>query len=45
MNDTVPFSDVVRCGPRLHFMTGLYILAFVLIFLAYYGFHFLAYGN
>jgi hypothetical protein len=28
-----------------YFMTGLYILAFVLIFIAYYGFHFLAYGN
>lgn len=28
-----------------YFMTGLYVLAFVLIFLAYYGFHFLAYGN
>lgn len=28
-----------------YFMTGLYILAFVLIFIAYYGLHFLAYGN
>ena len=28
-----------------YFMTGLYILAFVLVFIAYYGFHFLAYGN
>ena len=28
-----------------YFMTGLYVLAFVLIFIAYYGFHFLAYGN
>jgi|SRR5215831_11903705 len=28
-----------------YFMTGLYILAFVLIFIAYYGFHFLAYGT
>jgi hypothetical protein len=28
-----------------YFMTGLYILAFVMTFIAYYGFHFLAYGN
>lgn len=28
-----------------YFMTGLYILAFVLVFIAYYSFHFLAYGN
>ena len=28
-----------------YFMTGLYILAFVLVFISYYGFHFLAYGN
>lgn len=28
-----------------YFMTGLYILAFVFSFVAYYGFHFLAYGN
>ena len=28
-----------------YFMTGLYILAFVLIAIAYYGFHFLAYRN
>jgi hypothetical protein len=28
-----------------YFMTGLYILAFVMAFIAYYGFHFLAYGN
>ena len=28
-----------------YFMTGLYILAFVLVFVAYYGFHFIAYGN
>ncbi len=28
-----------------YFMTGLYILAFVMVFIAYYGFHFLAYGN
>ena len=28
-----------------YFMTGLYVLAFVLIFIAYYGFHVLAYGN
>ena len=28
-----------------YFMTGLYVLAFVLVFLAFYGFHFLAYGN
>ena len=28
-----------------YFMTGLYILAFVLVFVAYYGLHFLAYGN
>jgi hypothetical protein len=28
-----------------YFMTGLYVLAFVLIFIAYYGFHYLAYGN
>jgi hypothetical protein len=28
-----------------YFMTGLYVLAFVLVFIAYYGFHFLAYGN
>ena len=27
-----------------YFMTGLYFLAFVLVFIAYYGFHFLAYG-
>ena len=28
-----------------YFMTGLYIFAFVLVFIAYYGFHFLVYGN
>jgi hypothetical protein len=28
-----------------YFMTGLYMLAFVLVFIAYYGFHFLAYGS
>ena len=28
-----------------YFMTGLYILAFVLVFIGYYGFHFLAYGT
>jgi hypothetical protein len=28
-----------------YFMTGLYVLAFVIVFVAYYGFHFLAYGN
>jgi hypothetical protein len=28
-----------------YFMTGLYILAFVMVFIAYYGLHFLAYGN
>ena len=28
-----------------YFMTGLYILAFVMVFIAYYGFHFLSYGN
>lgn len=28
-----------------YFMTGLYVLAFVLVFIAYYGFHFLAYGS
>ena len=28
-----------------YFMTGLYVLAFVLVFIAYYGLHFLAYGN
>jgi hypothetical protein len=28
-----------------YFMTGLYALAFVLIFIAYYGIHALAYGN
>jgi hypothetical protein len=28
-----------------YFMTGLYVLAFVLIFIAFYSFHFLAYGN
>jgi len=28
-----------------YFMTGLYVLAFVLVFIAYYGIRFLAYGN
>jgi hypothetical protein len=28
-----------------YFMTGLYILALVLVFTAFYGFHYLAYGN
>ncbi len=28
-----------------YFMTGLYVLAFVLVFTAFYGVHFLAYGN
>jgi hypothetical protein len=28
-----------------YFMTGLYVLAFVLVFAAFYGLHFLAYGN
>jgi hypothetical protein len=28
-----------------YFMTGLYVLAFVMIFISYYGFYFLAHGN
>ena len=28
-----------------YFMTGLYVLAFVLIFTAFYGLHYLAYGH
>ena len=28
-----------------YFMTGLYVLAFVVVFIAYYGLHYFAYGN
>ncbi len=37
--------DTKSLWTEAYFMTGLYILAFVLVFLAYYGFHYLAYGS